>query len=399
MNTLRIGVVFLFFTSSNQKCPKLITTFSQVNCTDRATDIDAYFYSLDESISCVPKCESYSSNLDASCESMDDKCMPGYACEKRCGPTVSLREFSCETDDDCIAQGGNARTKCKFYCVAKKEESCMAYHCNTEDYVETFWTAQKFKPVCDNDGNYQAKQCKGGLSGKCFCYSAKGKRIFGQALRADADDMTCACSRRKAELEEQGHFYVSLHCDSMGNYEQLQCDAVSEQCWCVEPKTGDLTSAVVPMKAMIKLPCYSTAVIGSQYLRQCESKKYAQELIVNKLRTHGAKWITTDFLLCDGDGAYGAYMLSSGIAYCTWRDNSKIGTWQSNVEAGVSVDCNCAKDFMLYNHNQACEGNGNYKTLQQTMNGDVTYYYCVDSDGFAKTDFLTNNNIDCSLYY
>jgi hypothetical protein len=28
----------------------------------------------------------------------------------------------------------------------------------------------------------------------------------------------------------------SLHCDKMGNYEELQCDR--ERCWCVNPKTG-----------------------------------------------------------------------------------------------------------------------------------------------------------------
>lgn len=47
--------------------------------------------------------------------------------------------------------------------------------------------------------------------------------------------------------------YSTLHCDSKGNFEELQCDV--GLCWCVEPKTGKLLSPMVPEQAMTKLPC------------------------------------------------------------------------------------------------------------------------------------------------
>lgn len=68
-----------------------------------------------------------------------------------------------------------------------------------------------------------------------------------------------ACSRKKADLLAEGRWYVSLHCDSTGNYEELQCD--SGLCWCAEPMTGDLTAPVVPETMMIYLPCCKCLII------------------------------------------------------------------------------------------------------------------------------------------
>ncbi|KAJ8962529.1 hypothetical protein NQ318_000920 [Aromia moschata] len=256
----------------------------------------------------------------------------------------------------------------------------------------------KFKPSCRTDGLWESKQCKGGVSGRCFCYDGKGNRLFGQAKYSESTDMTCACSRRKADLLEAGRSYVSFHCDDMGNYEELQCD--SGLCWCVEPKTGDLTAPVVPEKAMDKLPCYAVSKVGKQYLRQCESAKYAMTKILSTLETHGVKYASLGNLLCDGDGAYGVYNISAGIAYCTWRDGTKIGTWQSDTSTDVStLNCNCARDYKMYQHTLDCEGTGNYKSLQSVVLSGTTIYYCVDSDGFAKTDVSQTRIDNCTDYY
>lgn len=72
-----------------------------------------------------------------------------------------------------------------------------------------------------------------------------------------------ACSRRRSDLERDG-IVNTLHCDSMGNYEPLQCDP--DQCWCVEPQTGDVRSPVVPRRMMPNLPCCTYTIF-------CQSKK------------------------------------------------------------------------------------------------------------------------------
>lgn len=45
-------------------------------------------------------------------------------------------------------------------------DSCMAYHANTIDFRYNKFTALKFKPICEIDGSWRAKQCKGGVNGR-----------------------------------------------------------------------------------------------------------------------------------------------------------------------------------------------------------------------------------------
>jgi hypothetical protein len=66
---------------------------------------------------------------------------------------------------------------------------------------------------------------------------------------------TCvaACSRRVKELQERGRKDVTLHCNELGNYEELQCD--DGVCWCAEEKTGTPFSRILPENMMTMLPC------------------------------------------------------------------------------------------------------------------------------------------------
>ncbi|XP_030767839.1 uncharacterized protein LOC115891508 [Sitophilus oryzae] len=402
--TLVYALVSLFYACVNgsETCPgTLVSNFHQKNCTDRATGTEAYYLDRTE---CIPKCKIYPTSVEEGQCTDNTDCISGYYCENRCGPKNNLRDYTCETDSDCQALPEGGRSKCLKYCVLPSTTggvTCMSYHSNLPEFVNSYWTALIFKPVCNDDGDWEAKQCKGGVHGKCICYSSTGVRLFGEALYQKADNMTCACSRKKNDMESNGRTMVTLHCDSMGNYESLQCDMEKEICWCAESKTGEPTAPFVPEKAKEKLPCYISTTVGSQYLRQCESKKYAQSMITAKLKAHGAKYVQTDTLLCNADGSYGAYSVSSGIAYCTWRDNSKIGTWQSNIASNTAnLNCNCARDFKQYSHSMDCEGNGNYVIVQHYQDDTNTLkYYCVDDDGFAKTGLLDDKNVNCSLYY
>ncbi|KAI4455154.1 secreted modular calcium-binding protein [Holotrichia oblita] len=244
----------------------------------------------------------------------------------------------------------------------------VEYYCDTD----RFPVVTDFVPEdCDNSARFYYRE---NVVNDCFpaCVQA-----------------TSTCSRYRAALEASGdHVFVSLHCDSMGNYDPLQCDVNSEQCWCVEPKTGDLTSAVLPMNLMTKLPCYNETTVGSQYLRQCESEVYAQTMITDEFNAHGTERVNFETVLCQYDGSYGPYKISSGILYCVWKDGSSIGAYQVEVSSTIgSVNCNCARDTKIYQlagllFSLSCRSNGNYASLQ--MDGNL--YYCVDSDGFATTE-------------
>lgn len=57
----------------------------------------------------------------------------------------------------------------------------------------------------------------------------------------------------------------------------------------------------------------NAATVGSQYLRQCESQKYAQAYIEYELKVHGNNYANFATLLCDDDGSYGAYRVQSSV--------------------------------------------------------------------------------------
>ncbi|XP_049542748.1 uncharacterized protein LOC125955652 [Anopheles darlingi] len=256
-------------------------------------------------------------------------------------------------------------------------------------------------PKCNLDGTYAAKQCRGDrLSGRCFCYSDDGKRIFGWDWYRNTERMTCACSRRRDTLERDGRFDVTLHCTQNGNYEELQCD--SGLCWCADEFTGSvqLGTMVVHESLWTLLPCYNSTLHGETYLRQCESAAYAQKMILKKFYTRGTIGVTFNEIRCDYDGAYGRYMVENGVVFCTWRDGKKIGSFQVRSSMMSGVNCYCARDTVIFREESipftlACGGNGNYE-YSQDQNGKL---FCVDGDGFVvTTEVAPNEACDKFIY-
>ncbi|CAG4950585.1 unnamed protein product [Colias eurytheme] len=236
---------------------------------------------------------------------------------------------------------------------------------------------------CLANGWYAPVQCKGDVfTGRCFCTDKNGNRIFGQMWRNQASEMTCACSRSRHELEEEGQV-VSLHCSSNGDYEPLQCS--NGMCWCVETKTGQPSVIPVPENDMKMLPCYSASTVGEQYLRRCESIAFALATIHKEQSEHGTNFYGNPTTFCDYDGSYGPYQIQNGIAYCTGRDGKILGSWQVVVSEMAGINCNCARDSSIHfpergmTVSEVCQPNGNYRPNQ--VANDITY--CVDSDGYA----------------
>ncbi|XP_061715330.1 uncharacterized protein LOC133523667 [Cydia pomonella] len=244
----------------------------------------------------------------------------------------------------------------------------------------------KCKPPasCLADGSYAPVQCKGDLfTGRCFCSDRRGNRIFGQMWRGQAKNMSCACSRRRAELEASEKRAVTLHCTRTGDYEPLQCD--NGLCWCAQPSSGQPTVQPVLQTNMKRLPCYNAVGMGESYLRRCESPVQALVEIHKEQSAHGTKYLSKSLTLCDYDGSYGAYKIQGTSAYCTGRDGAILGAWTAESSKVAGMNCNCARDTSIYFPDagmtvaETCESNGNYRTQQNI--GD--YWYCVDTDGYA----------------
>uniref|UniRef100_A0A182Q7H4 Thyroglobulin type-1 domain-containing protein n=1 Tax=Anopheles farauti TaxID=69004 RepID=A0A182Q7H4_9DIPT len=205
--------------------------------------------------------------------------------------------------------------------------------------------------------------------------------------------LNTTCSRRRAELEAEGRFDVTLHCTQSGNYEKLQCDR--GVCWCADPQTGSQTpgTRAVPEDLWNLLPCYNETLHGAQYLRRCESVAFSQTLQRKQFIIRGHTGVTFTNALCGYDGSHGWYSIEGQecvltqrveIAACTWHDGTKIDPYRTSLQTLPAMNCNCARDeklFAMYGRRMelACEGNGNYVPLQ-SRNGAL---FCVDPDGFV----------------
>lgn len=177
-----------------------------------------------------PRCETGAKQCQA-CEKNED-CAPGLKC-------------------DLIDDGGGGEPQQR--CVYDKSTCHHLVHLPEEI---------QWKPDCYSDGRFAAKQCRGDkVSGRCFCYGDTGAKIFGWDWRVNEEEMTCACSRRRARLEAAGQLDVTLHCTQNGNYEELQCDR--DVCWCADSLTGalQLGTPMVPYTMWKALPCCKSVIL------------------------------------------------------------------------------------------------------------------------------------------
>ncbi|XP_072842973.2 nidogen-2 isoform X1 [Pogona vitticeps] len=104
-------------------------------------------------------------------------------------------------------------------------------------------------PECDDQGNYLPLQCHGS-TGQCWCVDGDGKEVAGSRRPPGAAPPNCRapeptprpqtmCERWRQSLLEhyglhpQDDQYVP-QCDSLGNFNPLQCHGNSGYCWCVD---------------------------------------------------------------------------------------------------------------------------------------------------------------------
>ncbi|KAK7869857.1 hypothetical protein R5R35_006668 [Gryllus longicercus] len=137
-----------------------------------------------------------------------------------------------------------------FVCEGGK---CLKGECRKEqDKEHATWT-----PKCDRISNFMPVQCKGSRGdGRCFCWSPKGERLFGEAAWTDATEtnMHCSCSLRAWQLKQEGKgAHEAPRCAADGSFEALQC--ARGVCWCADAKTGAPIRRVVPEGAARLLFC------------------------------------------------------------------------------------------------------------------------------------------------
>ncbi|KAJ8341119.1 hypothetical protein SKAU_G00334100 [Synaphobranchus kaupii] len=107
-----------------------------------------------------------------------------------------------------------------------------------------------FVPQCDEEGHYRPLQCHGS-TGQCWCVDSRGQERAGTMTPPGTPPTNCdrpvaptqrpetMCERWKASLIEHyggqpaSHHYMP-QCDSVGQFNPLQCYGDNSYCWCVD---------------------------------------------------------------------------------------------------------------------------------------------------------------------
>merc|ERR550517_1794685 len=163
--------------------------------------------------------------------------------------------------------------------------------------------------------------------------------------------MTCSCSRKRWELEQEtgereARRDVSLHCTV----------------------AGAAVSNVVPESLITLLPCYphtdTETVFGSQYMRKCEHRAVTVVRTQELLARHGTVWSVGTVYECDYDGSHSSVQCGEGECHCHAPSGATLGTFAVDVTSRGDMSCGCARDTAADLTDLLCDGNGDYKQLQ-----------------------------------
>ncbi|KAK3872394.1 hypothetical protein Pcinc_022521 [Petrolisthes cinctipes] len=253
------------------------------------------------------------------------------------------------------------------YDLALSDESYLSYR---DDY--------RWRPVCDQDGQYAEKQCKGVAEEKrCICVDPYGNRIFGDAFPSNEeeyDNMNCKCSREVWERQIAGESSVTLHCAVNGNYEALQCE--DDWCYCIDPLTATLIGLQLPKEAVSRLPCYNETLMGEKYLRRCESQLHAHWELFDVMANRGVQGNPTPFFSCSLDGSYAGKQCDQTMCRC-------YDKYMNFLTAPSGAGCQCARDKEYFKDQGiqklvSCQVETGLYAEKQKSGGIV---YCVDDEG------------------
>uniref|UniRef100_A0A8C4XC57 Thyroglobulin n=1 Tax=Erpetoichthys calabaricus TaxID=27687 RepID=A0A8C4XC57_ERPCA len=101
-----------------------------------------------------------------------------------------------------------------------KRENAIA---QGEDYI----------PQCLDDGRYRNVQCSkdGNI---CWCVDAKGHEIASSKQSSSTVSCFSSCQLHRQQVFHDVDVSYTPQCSDTGEYEEVQCDSFTKECWCVD---------------------------------------------------------------------------------------------------------------------------------------------------------------------
>lgn len=143
----------------------------------------------------------------------------------------------CEFDADCDVGMKCCDTSCGKACLSSRNSTLCEQQRRLARLFSEGVDAPGYIPQCDDDGQFQAKQCS--TNGKvCWCVNSAGQQMSGSMGPAAA--VICATKDRSSfarskKLEEESHDCSLVMCNVLCEYGYKKDDRGCTQCECIDP--------------------------------------------------------------------------------------------------------------------------------------------------------------------
>ncbi|XP_048581312.1 uncharacterized protein LOC5512067 isoform X7 [Nematostella vectensis] len=274
-------------------------------------------------------------------------------------------------------------------------------------YREAIKSSSPFIPRCNTDGTYNSVQCQGEI---CYCVDQNGGRIAGSDTRREAGLPACSsvglltpCQQayNQAIIRPSIGQYIP-RCKADGNYEEVQCEGVTGECWCVDSR-GQERPGTRTKDSLLCPPLSSQIHSHSDHkdmLTDCQ-RRYVQ-LSRSPIPGRYLPW-------CTPDGRYNWLQCYEFYCFCVNVDGYEIAGTRLFSEAGTP-NCTaqgvsltpCQKQKQALGsrrlipdrYTPTCKPDGRFEEVQ--CNPATSACWCVDSDGQEIMGSRSTGPVKCT---
>ncbi|XP_068710293.1 uncharacterized protein [Montipora foliosa] len=252
-------------------------------------------------------------------------------------------------------------------------------------------------PQCQQDGAFERIQCQGN---RCFCVdptsgeTAKDTSLnthFGEPMCGDEGHGLTLCQQmhQKAIANSSEDTYVP-QCKRNGSFEEIQCNAPDDECWCVDQEGRELPGT----RGNRTFSCF----VSGNPLTDCQ-REY--QINLRKLPQSINRYVPK----CATDGSYEQIQCAGGVCYCVTPRGRRIpGTRTFNFarqpncaqsDANVTPCERKRQEAILSSRRFVpfCKPDGNWSEIQCERSSKMCW--CVDTTGQAVTGTKSSNLKEC----
>ncbi|EDO40364.1 predicted protein, partial [Nematostella vectensis] len=171
----------------------------------------------------------------------------------------------------------------------------------------------RYTPTCKPDGRFEEVQCNPATSA-CWCVDSDGQEIMGsrstgpvKCTKQGVPETECQSQVKQALETPSGKGRFVPRCKADGQFEEVQCNEWTGQCWCVDNSGIEIQGTRT--KDFVSCPGQTNSLTVCQYKHQVSSVNAAPGAFVPQ---------------CRSDGGYDVVQCRGAVCYCVDKRGIEI---------------------------------------------------------------------------